>query len=66
MIGDFPAILVEYGYQLQGYPVRATQHIILLGDKALIVTCTALDDTFEAHRADFEGAINSLTLIEDE
>ena len=65
-INDFPAVRIEYGYLLQGHTIRASQHIILLGDFAVIVTSTATGDTFEAYKVDFDAAIDSLTLIGDE
>ena len=66
MIGDRPAIRVEYGYTAMELDLQASQHIILADDIVYIITCTALDDTFEAYKEDFEASVGSIVIADDE
>ena len=50
---------LEYAYNLQGYPLKIKQVVLMKGDNAYIITYTALQNTFEDNVRDFDNSIST-------
>lgn len=64
-ITEHPAggLLLEYAVAGGQLPLRVLQRILVEGERAYIVSCTAPLDSFETYRPKFEACLASFTLV---
>lgn len=58
-INDQDAYFLEYAYNLQGYPLKVKQVVLMKGNNAYIVTYTSLQSTFNEYQTNFDNSVST-------